>query len=58
MRFNIGNTEQRVRLVQTFLLMGGFILAIADDKFKPGSDIIFSVYLLFTIIYLRFKVFS
>ena len=55
MRFNLGNSKQRIRLVQTFFLMGGFMFAITDDKFEPSLDIIFSVYLLFIILYLRFK---
>lgn len=46
--------EKRERLVQTFLLIGGFVLTITDDKLKPGISGIFSAYLLFIMLYYVF----
>lgn len=43
--------EKRERLVQTFLIIGGFLLAYSPEKIKQGMVSIFSAYLLFVIVY-------
>jgi hypothetical protein len=46
--------EKRERLVQTFLTIGGFFVAFAEGDFKQYAIFLFSVYLLFILLYYVF----
>ncbi len=43
--------EKRERLVETFLIISGFLLAYAKDEIRQVLVSIFSAYLIFTIVY-------
>lgn len=43
--------EKRERLVQTYLIIAGFLLAYAKEEVRQGMVSVFSAYLIFTIVY-------
>ena len=46
--------EKRERLVQTFLIISGFLVAYSGEKFQSFILSLFSAYLIFTILYYVF----
>jgi len=46
--------EKRERLVQTFLIIGGFLVAYTSAEFQRFVALIFSIYLIFAILYYIF----
>lgn len=46
--------EKRERLVQTFLIIGGFLVAFTRVEFQRFVTLIFSIYLLFAVVYYVF----
>ena len=46
--------EKRERLIQTFLIISGFLVAYSGEKFQSFILLLFSAYLFFTILYYVF----
>ena len=46
--------EKRERLVQTFLIIGGFLLTITDDPIRKSLGMFFSIFLLTIVLYYIF----
>ena len=46
--------EKRERLVQTFLIIGGFLLTITDEPLQKSLGIFFSIFLLTIVLYYIF----